>query len=166
MKRTDVNQVFDHQGNVISETVVEVITYPTAEQSAIAAARLIVAPKIAAEELTGDDVEQYAGLFPDWEPGLVVQAGEVYRWDGTLVEVIQGHTTQADWEPDDVPALFKIHRSPTAETPPDWVQPTGAHDAYAIGERVTFEGQVWESVIDANTYSPTAYPAGWLLITV
>jgi hypothetical protein len=26
---------------------------------------------------------------------------------------------------------------------------------------VTFEGGVWESVIDANVWSPTAYPAGW-----
>lgn len=45
--------------------------------------------------------------------------------------------------------------------PPDFVQPTGAHDAYAKGDRVTFEGNVYESVIDGNAYSPTAYPAGW-----
>ena len=49
-------------------------------------------------------------------------------------------------------------------TPPEWVQPTGAHDAYSIGDRVTFEGQVWESKIDANTWSPTEYPSAWQLI--
>ena len=114
MKHTDVNQVFDHQGNVISETFVEVISYPTAEESVVAAARLVVLPKFTADELKDEAAEQYAGLFPDWKPGVVVTAGEVYRWDGTLVQVIQGHTTQADWEPDVVPALFKIHRSPTA----------------------------------------------------
>lgn len=166
MKRIDRNQVFDHDGNMIAEEVVEVIEYPSPDESLIAAARLVVLPKFTADELKDEAAEQYAGLFPDWKPGVVVTAGEVYRWDGTLVQVIQGHTTQADWEPDVVPALFKIHRSPTAAVPPDFVQPTGAHDAYALGERVTFEGQVWESLIDANTYSPTAYPAGWLLITV
>ena len=44
---------------------------------------------------------------------------------------------------------------------PEWVQPTGAHDAYNTGDRVAFEGNVYESLIDANTWSPTDYPAGW-----
>lgn len=42
-----------------------------------------------------------------------------------------------------------------------WVQPTGAHDAYKKGDRVTFNGETYESVIDANVWSPSAYPAGW-----
>lgn len=46
-------------------------------------------------------------------------------------------------------------------TYPDFLQPTGAHDAYKIGDRVTFEGQAYESVIDGNVWSPTGYPAGW-----
>ena len=44
---------------------------------------------------------------------------------------------------------------------PEWVQPTGEHDAYNTGDRVAFEGDVYESVIDGNTWSPTAYPQGW-----
>ena len=47
---------------------------------------------------------------------------------------------------------------------PEWVQPTGAHDAYRKGDLVTFEGRVYESLIDANVHSPAAYPAGWRLI--
>lgn len=47
------------------------------------------------------------------------------------------------------------------EAPPEWVQPTGHHDAYQAGDRVTFDGDVWESVIDNNTWSPADYPAGW-----
>lgn len=46
-------------------------------------------------------------------------------------------------------------------TPAEWVQPTGTHDAYHTGDRVTFGGEVWESVIDNNTWSPTDYPQGW-----
>ena len=48
-----------------------------------------------------------------------------------------------------------------AEGYPAWVQPTGGHDAYAKGARVSFEGSDWESLIDGNVWSPTAYPAGW-----
>lgn len=53
----------------------------------------------------------------------------------------------------------------TPDTPTDnikdFVQPTGAHDAYAKGDKVRFNGKVYESVIDNNAYSPSAYPAGW-----
>lgn len=44
---------------------------------------------------------------------------------------------------------------------PEWVQPTGAHDAYQTGDTVTFEGQEYKSLIDGNTWSPTSYPQGW-----
>jgi len=50
------------------------------------------------------------------------------------------------------------------EAPPEYGQPTGEHDAYNTGDRVTFEGSVYESTIDANVWTPTAHPQGWQLI--
>lgn len=44
---------------------------------------------------------------------------------------------------------------------PEWAQPSGATDAYNTGDRVTFDGAVFESVIDSNVWSPAAYPNGW-----
>lgn len=44
---------------------------------------------------------------------------------------------------------------------PEWAQPLGAHDAYAIGAKVLFGGKVWESLIDNNVWSPSVYPQGW-----
>ena len=55
--------------------------------------------------------------------------------------------------------------TPPTETIPDFVQPTGAHDAYKKGDKVRFNGKVYESLIDANAYSPSDYPAGWKEIT-
>ena len=54
---------------------------------------------------------------------------------------------------------------PEPETPiiPEWVQPD-ATTAYKKGDKVMFEGKVYESTIDGNVWSPTAYPAGWKLI--
>ncbi|MHD0187000.1 hypothetical protein ACNQTB_03535 [Corynebacterium diphtheriae] len=43
----------------------------------------------------------------------------------------------------------------------DFKQPTGGHDAYPLGKKVKFEGHIYESVIESNAFSPTAYPAGW-----
>lgn len=48
-----------------------------------------------------------------------------------------------------------------SEDVPDWVQPTGAHDAYQKGDKVRYNGNVYESLIDGNVWSPDAYPAGW-----
>ena len=47
---------------------------------------------------------------------------------------------------------------------PEWVQPTGATDAYNKGDRVSYNGKVYESVIDGNVWSVDEYPAGWSLI--
>lgn len=128
------------------------------------AAQLTVNAKVLAAELDDDTVAALAPLYDPWKPGLAVTVGSLYAWDGTIVECVQAHTTQADWTPDATPALWKIHRTTQGPTPDEWVQPTGAQDAYKIGDRVTFEGHVYESLIDGNTWSPTAYPAGWRLI--
>ena len=42
---------------------------------------------------------------------------------------------------------------------PEWVQPTGAHDAYALGAIVAHNGQLWISTVDANVWEPGVY--GW-----
>lgn len=44
---------------------------------------------------------------------------------------------------------------------PAFVQPTGAHDAYNIGDKVTYNGHRYECVMDGNAYSPDVYPQGW-----
>lgn len=48
---------------------------------------------------------------------------------------------------------------------PEYVQPTGAHDTYKIGDKVTFEGKKYECLIDGCVWSPKAYPQGWKEIT-
>lgn len=70
--------------------------------------------------------------------------------------MIQDHTTQDGWEPPNVPALFK--RVWTEEYP-EWVQPAGAHDAYAKGAKVSHNGKKWVSTADANVWEPGVY--GW-----
>ena len=101
-------------------------------------------------------------IYPSWVDGKAYVLGDELQYKGMLYRVIQAHTSQLDWTPDIVPALF------TKIVPPDvipqWIQPTGAQDAYALGAKILFNGKTYESLITANTYSPTAYPAGWKLI--
>ena len=44
---------------------------------------------------------------------------------------------------------------------PEWVQPTGAHDAYNTGDIVMYNGTAYRSLIDGNVWAPDAYPQGW-----
>ena len=46
---------------------------------------------------------------------------------------------------------------------PEWVQPTGAHNAYSNGDKITYNGKHYISTMDGNVWSPDAYPAGWEL---
>ena len=46
----------------------------------------------------------------------------------------------------------------------DFVQPTGAHDAYQIGDKVRYNGQIYESLINGNVWAPDVYPAGWKVV--
>ena len=105
-----------------------------------------------------EDALESIELFPKWEAGIAVAIGERYQYNGKLYKVIQAHTTQADWTPDITPALFT---EVSLDEFPEWVQPTGAHDAYNKGDKVTFEGKHYMSLIDGNIWSPAAYPAGW-----
>ena len=41
-----------------------------------------------------------------------------------------------------------------------WVQPTGAHDAYGVGDRVLYGGKTWESIAAANVWAPGVF--GWI----
>lgn len=48
----------------------------------------------------------------------------------------------------------------TAEWP-DYVQPTGAHDAYNTGDKVTYKGKHYTCTMDNTVWAPDVYPAAW-----
>ena len=115
--------------------------------------------------LSDEEALDGVGLFPKYQVGKAYAADDRFQYEGELYKVIQAHTSQADWLPDQTPALY-LHLAKPGEIPV-WVQPTGAHDAYQTGDKVHFPTKsdpVYESVIDNNAWSPTAYPAGWKLV--
>ena len=132
-----------------------------------AATRLTVTPLMADTAAMSDEqVGKLTALFDVFDPDShAYSVGDVASYDGVLYRVEQAHRSQADWTPDKVPALWAPVRKVAGAAPDEWVQPAGASDAYSKGDRVTFQGQVWESTIDTNVWSPTAHPAGWKKVT-
>lgn len=111
---------------------------------------------VAIAYLPDEEAETVTALFPDWETDKAYAVGDRVKYDGLLYRCVQAHTSQSDWTPDVVPALWT--RTSTEEWP-EWVQPTGAHDAYNKGDKVSHNDKHWVSDIDANVYEPGVY--GW-----
>ena len=112
--------------------------------------------------VTLDDKTALTGveLFPAWVIGKAYAVGDRAQYNGTLYKCVQAHTSQSDWMPSATPALWK---TVSLDEYPEWVQPTGAHDAYNIGDKVTYNGQRYVCTSNANVYAPDVY--GWDLIT-
>lgn len=121
---------------------------------------------------TDEEILEKVEAFEDWSADAVHKFNEYYNYEGILYKVIsknldtngvdQGFTSQADWTPDVAVSLY------TPILPPgvidDWKAPTGAEDTYQTGDKVVFEGQIYECLIDNNSWSPIDYPQGWTLV--
>ena len=102
-----------------------------------------------------------AELFPRWVSGHAYQVGDRVCMDGTLYKVLQEHTSQEDWTPDVAVSLFaEILPGQDGTEIGEWVQPDSTNP-YNTGDRVTYQGKIYESLIDGNVWSPDSYPAGW-----
>lgn len=111
---------------------------------------------LATSYLDDEQAESVTILFEEWETETDYIAGDRRQYKGLLYKCVQNHKSQDDWTPDKTPALWVR----TSTDPfPEWIQPTGAHDAYALGAHVSHKGKHWESDIDANVYEPGVY--GW-----
>ncbi|MBQ5686908.1 MAG: hypothetical protein IIV23_04330 [Ruminococcus sp.] len=111
-----------------------------------------------AENQTDETLIDNKAAFEFWRAGINAEKDKIYRYSENIYKCIQPHTTQEDWTPDKVPALFvKI----SLEEFPQWVQPTGAHDAYKKGAKVSDEGKRWISNKDVNIYKPGLVRGDW-----
>ena len=105
---------------------------------------------------TDETLVDNKAAFSLWRSGVPVTRKQILRFNDDLYRVNQDHTTQDDWTPDITPALFtKI----SLEEWPEWVQPTGAHDAYNTSDKCSHNDKHWVSNLDGNVWEPGIY--GW-----
>ena len=132
-----------------------------------AAEQLRKAIQLFASTLADDAALEIATVYPAYVAGKAYKANDLLAFgensvgDPQLYRVVQDHTSQSDWEPSKTPALYTpIGLNDSGY--PVWAQPTGAHDAYNIGDVVDYNGTLYESTIDGNVWSPDTNPAGWV----
>lgn len=136
------------------------------------------------EAVTEEEAKTNAAKVPEWQnPGVdhsrMYHEGDVVRYDGKLVrsthqglnhwtpgtlgfdgriwEVIE-ETTETQPEGEETEETTEDEGQPAA---PAYRQPSGGHDAYKQGDRVTYNGAVYESTINGNVWAPDSYPQGW-----
>lgn len=112
--------------------------------------------ELASSTMTDENALTAVELFPMWKAATAYDVGVRVQYNDKLYKCIQAHTSQADWIPDATPALWV---EVSVEEYPEWKQPTGAHDAYNIGDKCSYNGKHWICDINGNVYAPNVY--GW-----
>ena len=97
-------------------------------------------------------------LFAPWIADNPYTVGDRVRYGDMLYRCLLDHTSQDDWTPDAAVSLWVRIDDPAIQWP-EWRQPTGAHDAYPLGARVSHAGKRWISDIDGNVWEPGVW--GW-----
>ena len=117
----------------------------------------------AAISLSDEDALEAIDLFGNWQPNKEYIKDERVKYEGILYKCLQSHTSQDAWTPTAAPSLWAKVLIPDENVIPDWEQPDSTN-AYMVGDKVMFNSHVYESAINNNIWSPSAYPAGWTLI--
>lgn len=115
-----------------------------------------------ASGLSEEEAVANAELFPEWiADGNDYAVGDKVRYNSTLYKVLQAHTSQPDWTPDTAVSLYaRILAGQEGTEVGEWEQPDSTNP-YKKGDRVIYNGKMYESTIDGNVWSPEAYPQGW-----
>ena len=127
--------------------------------SIISEARELRAQFVKLREMATDEMSlQVPNLYPMWKEDVEYAVGERVLHDDILYKVLQTHTSQAGWAPNAAASLFAKILIPDVNVIPEWEQPDSTN-AYMTGDKVMYDGKVWESAVDNNVWAPATY--GW-----
>lgn len=102
---------------------------------------------------------QPMAMYDEWDAnGVAYTLNDIRQYNGLLYRCVQAHASQESWTPEAAASLWTRIADPAQEWP-EWIQPTGAHNAYAKGAKVSHNGKHWISDVDANVWEPGVY--GW-----
>lgn len=117
--------------------------------------------------MTEEESMQIADMYEAWEANKLYVFDKIVKYGldienkSQLYRIVQEHTSQIDWTPEQTPALYKKIGF-TEEGHPLWTQPLGAHDAYQTGDIVSWQEELWISTTNGNTWEPGVY--GWTIM--
>lgn len=100
-------------------------------------------------------------LFDEWKKGETYKCGKRFMYNGKFYKTLQDvPNAQAEYTPDIAVSLYVEIPDPSIEWP-EWVMPTGAHNAYDKGTKVTHNGYHYISKINGNITEPGTDERYW-----
>lgn len=114
------------------------------------------------EDASANEVIDLAPLLKEWREDAYM-VGEVRVYKDNPYKCVQAHdsTGNPSWNPEDAPSLWANYHGTDAAHALPYVQPTGAHDAYMVGEYAIYDGAVYRCVVDHTVHDPAVLPASW-----
>lgn len=113
-------------------------------------------------ELTEDEMTQLlesarTNAKPDdsYAP-LADRVKAIEEWETTIEERLSKLETGSSTDPGEP-------GEPSDEWP-EYKQPTGAHDAYHVGDKITYNGKHYTCTYNGCVWTPDEYPQGWQLV--
>lgn len=119
---------------------------------------------------TADDeiVLENSKYLERYEEDKEYKINDLFVLGGKVFRVIQDHTSQADWNPFETPALYQdlssVIDEEGNEVVSDWKQPTGGHDLYEQGNKVIYEDKTWELVGKDTGHAPGTVAGVWEVV--
>lgn len=129
------------------------------QKAVMAAVPMLIQPMLTSMPV--EDLKAVSALVPEWTVGTEYKTGDIVRYKGVLYRCLQNDTAQEIFPPDTYISRWKCVDEPDEHGIHPFSQPLGATDTYMKGDKVSFEGAYYQSNIDYNVWSPTAYPQGW-----
>lgn len=135
-----------------------VVAYLDRDKAANAKDAAFLVVQMQAQNLTDEQALLVSAIYPEWATGTAYAKDYKVTHDSVLYKCLQAHTSQDGWTPDVAPSLWAKVLIENQNDIPEWEQPESTNP-YSKGDKVTHNGETWESTIDGNVWEPGVY--GW-----
>ena len=114
------------------------------------------------EEFDDVTITEHFDLFPVWTVDWTGKVGSLVQDEGQLYRKVNVdfNTPYPSSKPSTDASQWKLVGDPGEEYP-EWSQPLGAHDAYQVGDKVTYNGKKWVCKVGNNIYAPGVVAGQW-----
>ena len=120
-------------------------------------------------DVAANEIIDLAPLLEPWHAGTSESpasyaAGDVRTYAGQPWKCAQAHTHRGEpgWEPGTAASLWAAYHATDAAHALPWQAPTGAHDAYNVGEWMIWtDGKPYRCAQNATVWGPDEMPGAW-----
>lgn len=171
LEPTDTPRGYHNEQRVTDTGTQIIVSYEMAPDEGSAEQAALELTRLQFMSLPDEAAYPFRALAPTWQAGVSYYGpgdpdgnpqSRVLLY-GNLYKCLQTHVAEAGWVPTVAPSLWARilpGQAGSGQTVGAWQQP-GSTNGYMTGERVTYNGHLWESTADNNVWEPGAVGAPW-----